>query len=120
MQAFFEAHPQLAERFPGGIIQFAEMAGQLPEEALEDMMIAEVGFGPGDGQGQGEMNMPGMFGMEDDPGVGFANAGLVPHVERFPNGREDDFVDEEDETEEDEEDMEVRCVVVYLYVAFCS
>jgi len=36
------AHPNFAERFPGGIIQFAQLAAQLPEDALEDLMIAEA------------------------------------------------------------------------------
>lgn len=41
-QDFFVAHPGFAERFPGGIIQFAQLAAQLPEDALEDLMIAEA------------------------------------------------------------------------------
>lgn len=36
------AHPNFAQRFPGGIIQFAQLAAQLPEDALEDLMIAEA------------------------------------------------------------------------------
>jgi hypothetical protein len=36
------AHPNFAERFPGGIVQFAQLAAQLPEDALEDLMIAEA------------------------------------------------------------------------------
>jgi len=42
LQDFFVAHPNFAERFPGGIIQFAQLAAQLPEDALEDLMIAEA------------------------------------------------------------------------------
>lgn len=41
-EAFFDAQPGFAQRFPGGIVQFAQMAGELPEEALEDIMIAEA------------------------------------------------------------------------------
>ena len=39
---FFNAHPDFAQRFPGGIIQFAQMADKLPADVLENMMIAEV------------------------------------------------------------------------------
>ncbi|KAF9777698.1 transcriptional repressor TCF25-domain-containing protein, partial [Thelephora terrestris] len=42
LQDFFAAHPDFAQRFPGGIIQFAQLAAQLPEDALEDLMIAEA------------------------------------------------------------------------------
>ncbi|KAF8189634.1 transcriptional repressor TCF25-domain-containing protein [Pholiota molesta] len=42
LQAFFDAHPHFAERFPGGILQFAQMAGQLPPDVLEDLMLVEA------------------------------------------------------------------------------
>ena len=41
-QAFFAAHPNFGERFPGGVVQFAQIARQLPEDELEDMMLAQV------------------------------------------------------------------------------
>ena len=41
-QAFFDAHPHFAQRFPGGILQFAQMAGQLPPDVLEDLMLVEA------------------------------------------------------------------------------
>ena len=34
------AHPQFAERFPGGLVQFAQWAGQVPEDVLEDLFLA--------------------------------------------------------------------------------
>jgi len=64
------AHPNFAGRFPGGIVQFAQLAAQLPEDALEDMMIAEAnGVGAPNpnrgmpGQLQGEI---GVFDFEQD------------------------------------------------------
>jgi len=60
LQAFFDAQPGFAQRFPGGIVQFAQMAGELPEDALEDLMIAEA-------MGNGELNrdMPGAMPGEE-------------------------------------------------------
>jgi len=78
------AHPNFAERFPGGIVQFAQLAAQLPEDALEDLMIAEadgIGLqnpnGGMPGQLQGEV---GVLDFEPDtadqgPGVGGAEGG---------------------------------------------
>jgi len=58
------AHPNFAGRFPGGIIQFAQLAAQLPEDALEDLMIAEA-----NGVGAPNLNrgMPGQ--LPDEIGV---------------------------------------------------
>ena len=89
------AHPNFAERFPGGIIQFAQLAAQLPEDALEDLMIAEA-----DGVGAPNPNR-GMPGQLQDEIGGF--------------GFEQDVVDqapvvggEEGDSSDDEADIEVR------------
>ena len=88
------AHPNFAERFPGGIIQFAQLAAQLPEDALEDLMIAEAnGVGAPDpnrgmpGQLQGEI---GVLDFEQDV------ADQAPVVEG------------EGDSSDDEADIEVR------------
>ena len=39
MQDFFAAHPRLLEQFPGGVVQFAQLAGHLPEEVLQEIMV---------------------------------------------------------------------------------
>ena len=39
MQDFFAAHPRLLEQFPGGVVQFAQLAGNLPEEVLQGIMV---------------------------------------------------------------------------------
>ncbi|KIM79562.1 hypothetical protein PILCRDRAFT_823483 [Piloderma croceum F 1598] len=54
LQAFFDANPGFVDRFPGGIVQFLQMAGELPADALEDIMIAEVMGNEGQ-----NINMPG-------------------------------------------------------------
>jgi len=62
LQAIFDANPQLQERFPGGVVQFAQVAAQLPEEFFEDLMIGQdaANFG----MPAGGMGMPG--GMPGD------------------------------------------------------
>jgi hypothetical protein len=39
LQDFFAANPRLLEQFPGGVVQFAQLAGNLPEEALMEIMV---------------------------------------------------------------------------------
>ncbi|KAI9448396.1 DUF654-domain-containing protein [Lactarius indigo] len=39
LQDFFDAHPRLQQLFPGGVIQFAQHAGNMPEEALQEFMV---------------------------------------------------------------------------------
>ena len=43
LKAVFDAQPALTQRFPGGIVQFAQAAGQLPEEVLDKIIIANIG-----------------------------------------------------------------------------
>ena len=43
LKATFDAQPALAQRFPGGIIQFAQAAGQMPEKVLDDIIIVNIG-----------------------------------------------------------------------------
>ena len=39
MQEFFAAHPALLQQFPGGVVQFAQIAGNMPEEVLQEIMV---------------------------------------------------------------------------------
>lgn len=112
MQDFFLAQPRLQEQFPGGIVQFAQMAGNLPEEALQEIFLnaqmleeaAEQGALP-----HGEMpgGLPGDnfvqldFGRdadveEEDPAVRGTRGGEALPVQ----------VEQEDEEEEEDEDVE--------------
>jgi len=102
LQAFFDAQPNLAARFPGGILQFAQAVGQLPPDALEDMMLVEA---MNQGQGLvfgGDMPQGGMPG-------GFGNEAMFdPAVEDPPEMLDAELESgEEDELDEDEEDVSV-------------
>ncbi|KAF9037062.1 transcriptional repressor TCF25-domain-containing protein [Panaeolus papilionaceus] len=103
-QALFDAHPQMAERFPGGILQFAQMVGQLPPDVVEDMLAEVVRAGPG---GQG--GMPGGFDdMQDDDNhegmveVHWVEPGQDGQVQN--DERNADIADEEDEDAEEDGD----------------
>ncbi|KAI0314510.1 transcriptional repressor TCF25-domain-containing protein [Amylostereum chailletii] len=91
MQGFFDAHPRLRQQFPGGVVQFAQMAGEMPEEALQDMMLAL------------QQDMEGR--ADDDDGMGrempadeFVD--VLLHFEeqgQVEVGGEDEWVDEEED-----------------------
>jgi len=117
LQDFFQAHPEFAERFPGGIVQFAQVAAELPEHMIEDLMIAEAHAGGAVAAGGVQPGqMPGgMFGFGEeengDAGVGVGvgigvgggrEGGDLPPLENADDG---DGTNEEAD-EEDEEDLE--------------
>lgn len=95
LQDFFVAHPDFAERFPGGIVQFAQLAAQLPEDALEDLMIAEVN---GIGGPNPNWGMPGQ--LQGEPGVLDFEQDVI---DQAPDGGEG-----EGDSSDDEADIEVR------------
>ncbi|KAL7281925.1 hypothetical protein ACG7TL_003392 [Trametes sanguinea] len=106
LRDFWDAHPMLAQRFPGGIVQFAQIAEQMPE-VLEDLMVAVAGAGA-DAPQQREGEMPG--GM---PGgevmVNFVEPeddvdDLPPQPAVPPAGQQ--HRPEEDEEEEEEQEQE--------------
>ena len=106
----FNANPNFAERFPGGIVQFVQAIGQLPEDVVEDMMMMEM-MGGGDAQNAGVM--PGdldILDLNEVPGmvpvpVGGA-AGLPQEQHEVSENEEEEEVEEEEE--EEEEDISVR------------
>ena len=109
IQDFFAANPQFAQRFPGGIVEFAHIAAQMPEDALEDLMVAVVN-GAAEGAPGGEGRMPGQMPGEDffhddlEPPVGFHAAEPQQDTEGEEAETQDDG---EDEDEEDVEDVAV-------------
>ncbi|TFK33697.1 transcriptional repressor TCF25-domain-containing protein [Crucibulum laeve] len=125
LEAFYNAHPNFAERFPGGIVQFAQMMAQLPPDAVEEMMLAEA-MGAGDevaaAMGMGGGDMPGGFGIGgmnggngggwgDEPGPEEEEEEIEIPRRQHPAIAQDDTLDHaEDETEvgddEDDEDEE--------------
>lgn len=116
LQAFFQAHPDFAARFPGGLIQFAQLAGQLPEEVLEDLMVAHMEGGDGVGAMGG---MPGQMPGEEGMLVDFGNAAehanaptdAVHHLADQGHHEQDD---EEDEEDDEDEDVDVAPLPVRL------
>ncbi|KAI0368457.1 DUF654-domain-containing protein [Pilatotrama ljubarskyi] len=117
LQDLWDGHPALAQRFPGGIVQFAQIAEQMPE-VLEDMMVALAGAG-GDAPQQREGDMPGgMPGAEvmvnfvepddvdDLPDEPAQNAQPAPRREEEPEDEEE----EDDEEEEQVAPLPVRFV----------
>ncbi|EIN04337.1 DUF654-domain-containing protein [Punctularia strigosozonata HHB-11173 SS5] len=95
IQGFFDAHPHVAERFPGGINQFVQALAQLPPEVIEDMLIQAADgadIGPGLAMPQ-DRGMPGDMEMEVE--VQWANFG--EDGQGMNHGRGDDDDDETDE-----------------------
>jgi len=39
LQDFFAGHPRLQQQFPGGVVQFAQLIGNLPEQELQELMV---------------------------------------------------------------------------------
>jgi hypothetical protein len=104
-KALFNANPNFAERFPGGILQFVQAIEQLPEDVVEDMMMMEMMGGDAHNAGV----MPG--------GLDILDLNEVPGMVPVPVGgaaglpqEEDDVLEneEEEEEEEEEEDISVR------------
>lgn len=103
VQDFFQANPQFAERFPGGIVQFAQVAAQMPEEVLEDLMI---GIAAGGDAGLGGMELPGGGMPGQMPGM--ARLEDEDDVPDLPPPQEDGEDGEEEEEEDEEIDVAVR------------
>lgn len=116
LQDFLAAHPRLLQQFPGGVVQFAQLVRNLPEEVLQEMMVnaqmmeeaAEQGALPhGEMPGGlpgdnfvrldfvGEANMEG-----DDPATDDAREGTLVGDEAPP------MLEEDEEDEEEDEDVE--------------
>jgi hypothetical protein len=113
IQAFFEAHPHFAQRFPGGILQFAQMAGQLPPDVLEDLMLVEA-INPAPGP---DGAMPGGLENVRDDGenvveVNFNQGGPLPPLGAVAHGDEIQEEDNHDGDEEDEEEEEEEVLSV--------
>ncbi|KAI9059027.1 DUF654-domain-containing protein [Trametes sanguinea] len=109
LRDFWDAHPMLAQRFPGGIVQFAQVAEQMPE-VLEDLMVAVAGAGvDAPQQREGEMpgGMPGGEVMvnfvEPEDDVDDLPPEPAPAHGGQQNQAEEDEEDDEDEEEEEQE-----------------
>ncbi|KAJ4486281.1 transcriptional repressor TCF25-domain-containing protein [Lentinula aciculospora] len=106
IQAIFENNPHIQERFPGGIVQFAQAMEMLPPDALEDMFAAAaIGV---DEQGNDDRGMPGqMPGLEDilfGENVNDGARNVLAH-EPIDGVHEDEDEDEDEEGTDDDEDI---------------
>ncbi|KAH7880601.1 transcriptional repressor TCF25-domain-containing protein [Lentinula edodes] len=106
VQAIFENNAHIQQRFPGGIVQFAQAMELLPPDALEDMFAAAA---IGAEQDNGDRGMPGqMPGLDDFFFGGADNNGAREAFNDRPIGEEDarEDEDEEDDDEENEDEDE--------------
>ncbi|KAF8990102.1 transcriptional repressor TCF25-domain-containing protein [Cyathus striatus] len=104
LRAFFDAHPALWERFPGGIVHFAQAIAQLPPEMVEDMMMMQVIDNDQDEVDGGDIDMPGGFAFGADE-VG--DRGVEGDVENGDHEEDEEFVDEEGEQTDEEDEEEI-------------
>ncbi|KAI9512764.1 transcriptional repressor TCF25-domain-containing protein [Russula earlei] len=102
LQDFFAAHPRLREQFPGGVVQFAQLAGHLPEDVLQDIMVhaqileEAVAQGlPGDNFVQLDFVAEADVEVEDPRAVGVGEG--TPDVDEAPPILEEDEGDEEED-----------------------
>ncbi|KAG2124676.1 transcriptional repressor TCF25-domain-containing protein [Suillus clintonianus] len=96
IEALFDANPGLAGQLPGGVVQFVQMMADMPDEALDDMMLGLAMDGEGGVPGGG---MPGGLPLEgDDDLLDFDPMPPRGEVEAAP------ALAVEDESEGDEED----------------
>ncbi|KIJ58856.1 hypothetical protein HYDPIDRAFT_163022, partial [Hydnomerulius pinastri MD-312] len=58
--AFFDQNPGIAAQVPGGVVEFVRMMGEMPEDALEDLMLGAAMMREGGG---------GMGGIGVQPGL---------------------------------------------------
>ncbi|KIJ58487.1 hypothetical protein HYDPIDRAFT_44450 [Hydnomerulius pinastri MD-312] len=65
--AFFDQNPEIAAQVPGGVVEFVRMMGEMPEDALEDLMLGAAMMR----EGGGEVRVMGV-----QPGL--ADRGIMP------------------------------------------
>ncbi|KAJ3745934.1 transcriptional repressor TCF25-domain-containing protein [Lentinula raphanica] len=95
VQAIFENNPLIHQRFPGGIVQFAQAMEMLPPDALEDLFAAAA-IGANE-PGNEDMQMPGqMPGLENMLFADVVHDAVV----------EEDRLEDDEDGEEDEDDSE--------------
>jgi hypothetical protein len=96
-QAFFNAMPEVQERFPEGVVQFAEAAAQMDPEEFEALMLAAMANADAVDANGGGGGMPGNW--EDEP------------APREPFNEAGDAEDVREESDEDEEEIAVSRLI---------
>ncbi|TBU29131.1 transcriptional repressor TCF25-domain-containing protein [Dichomitus squalens] len=100
---FWEAHRVIQQRFPGGLVQFAQWAGQMPEEALEDLFLALGAMEEAPREGGMPGGMPGGEVMVDFVEPEDVEDG--PEAPAVPPRPATEDGDDEDEDEEEEQEV---------------
>ncbi|EPQ59800.1 DUF654-domain-containing protein [Gloeophyllum trabeum ATCC 11539] len=119
LQAVFDANPRLAQQFPGGLVQLAQVAGQMGEDAVEEL-LAQVAQMDGDGFAEGDGGMPG--GMPGEMDLRFLDEAEEgePHnrggggEQEVAQREEGDDDDDDDDDEEGDEEVDVAPMPVRL------
>ncbi|KAJ7165632.1 transcriptional repressor TCF25-domain-containing protein [Mycena crocata] len=98
LQAFFDAMPAVQQRFPEGVVQFAEAAAQMDPEEFEALMLA-AHMANEDAANQGGMPvaMPGVANWDEDADADAAPPPPEPVPEEEVHEVESDEDDEEEE-----------------------
>ncbi|KAJ7201070.1 transcriptional repressor TCF25-domain-containing protein [Mycena pura] len=92
LQAFWNAMPAVQERFPEGVVQFAEAAAQMDPEELEALMLlAAMGDEGAAEQGGMPGQMPGMAAWGEE----------IPEPQERNREEEEAGVDDEDDDEDE-------------------
>lgn len=121
-QDFFAGHPRLQEQFPGGVLQFVQLIGNLPEQEVQDLMVNAQIWEEGTAQGalpHGEMpgGLPGDnfvqldFGGEADIDIEMEDPTAR---EGMPAANDAPVLDEDGDGDEDEELEEVGIFLLPL------
>jgi len=111
IEALFNANPGLAGQLPGGVVQFVQMMAEMPDEALDDMMLGlAMGAGEGGVDVPGGGGMPGGLPMDEDNDM----PDLEPMPERVAVEPTPMLADEDQSEEEDEDEDEYIAVSYFL------
>lgn len=118
LQDFFAGHQRLQEQFPGGIVQFAQLIANLPEQDLQDLIMNAQILEEGAAQGalpHGEMpgGLPGDnfvqldFGGEADVDIEMDDPTAVGARDGMPAANDAPVLDED---EQEDEELEEVCI----------
>jgi hypothetical protein len=127
-QDFFAGHPRLQEQFPGGVLQFAQVIGNLPEQEMHDLLMnAQIAQILEEGAAQGALphgEMPGGlpgdnfvqldFGGEADIDIEIEGPRAVGAREGRPAANDVPVLDEDEPDDDDDELEEVGIVLLLL------
>lgn len=123
LQDFFAGHPRLQEQFPGGVVQFAQLIGNLPEQELQDLMVNAQIWEEGAAQGalpHGEMpgGLPGdnfvqlEFGGEADIDMEMEDPTVAGAREGAPAANDAPVLDEDEDEDEELEEVGIFLATV--------